>query len=227
MTAAALAFVDDLDAPALDEADHHHLARVLRLPPGTEVTVSDGRGRWRLGALTGGPAVEVGGDVVLDPDPAPPVTVAFALTKAGRPELTVQKLTEVGVDRIVPFVADRSVVRWDEAKAGRQAERWNAIARGAAMQCRRTRLPAIAPLATFPEVAALPGASLAEVDGEPPSLARPTILVGPEGGWSESEIGAALPRTRLGAHVFRAETAAITAGALLMALRENLMGYRT
>ena len=86
------------------------------------------------------------------------------------------------------------------------------------------RLQAAIARGQIADVAARPGATLADVDGEPPSLDRPTVLVGPEGGWSPGELGAGLPRTRLGIHVFRAETAAITAGALLVALRENLVG---
>jgi 16S rRNA (uracil1498-N3)-methyltransferase len=222
--ARAHAFVGDVETPRLAGTDHHHLARVLRLGPGSDVTVGDGSGRWRPGRLTEGPDVEPTGDVVADPRPDPPVTVAFALIKGVRPELTVQKLTEVGVDRIVPFVAERSVVRWDAAKADRQLARLAGIAREAAMQCRRTWLPRVEPVASFAEVAGRPGATLADIDGEPPSLNRPTVLVGPEGGWSTGELAAGLPRTRFGVHVFRAETASITAGALLVALRENLVG---
>lgn len=222
--ARAHAFVADVEAPRLSDADHHHLARVLRLGPGSQITVADGSGRWRPGRLTSGPDVEPAGAVVADPRPDPPVTVAFALIKGARPELTVQKLTEVGVDRIVPFVAERSVVRWDATKADRHLARWVSIAREAAMQCRRTWLPRVEPVAIFADVAGRQGATLADLDGEPPSLDRPTVLVGPEGGWSPGELGAGLPRTRLGIHVFRAETAAITAGALLVALRENLVG---
>lgn len=222
--ARAHAFVADVEAPRLSDADHHHLARVLRLGPENDVTVGDGSGRWRPGRLTSGPDVEPAGAVVADPRPEPPVTVAFALIKGARPELTVQKLTEVGVDRIVPFVAERSVVRWDAAKADRYLARLAGIAREAAMQCRRTWLPRVEPVAAFADVAGRPGATLADLEGEPPSLGRPTVLVGPEGGWSEGELGAGLPRTRLGIHVFRAETAAITAGAILVALRENLVG---
>jgi 16S rRNA (uracil1498-N3)-methyltransferase len=135
----------------------------------------------------------------------------------------VQKLTEVGVDRIAPFVAERSVVRWDGAKAERQEARWREIARQAAMQCRRTTLPRVDALGTFPEVAGLPGAVRADVTGDPPSLDRPVVLVGPEGGWSPAEVGAALPSVRLGANVLRAETAAITAGAIFAALRSGLI----
>jgi 16S rRNA (uracil1498-N3)-methyltransferase len=222
-TAAAHAFVADLDAPRLAPDDAHHLTRVLRLGAGSEVTVGDGAGRWRPARLLGGEEVAATGDIVADPRPEPPITIAFALVKGDRPELTVQKVTELGADRIVPFVAERSVVRWDPPKAARQAERLRAIARAACMQCRRTWLPEVAPLATFAEVAALPGAALADPDGEPPKLTLPVVLVGPEGGWSPAERSSAIPRVRLGRHVLRAETAAITSCVILSALRDRFM----
>ena len=223
VTARAHAFVADLASPELSAGDHHHLARVLRLEPGCLVTVGDGAGRWRAGRLTGGTTVEVAGDVRADAPPRPPITVAFALVKADRPELTVQKLTEVGVDRIAPFVAERSVVRWDEAKAARRADRFGEIARHAAMQCRRTWLPRVDRVATFDEVVALPGATLADPDGDPPTLARPVVMVGPEGGWSPRERHVDVPRTRLAEHVLRAETASIAIGVLLVSLRSELV----
>jgi 16S rRNA (uracil1498-N3)-methyltransferase len=123
----------------------------------------------------------------------------------------------------VPFVAERSVVRWDAANADRQATRLADIARQAAMQCRRTRLPRVDRLTNFAEVAALDGAAMADLDGGSPSLALPTLLVGPEGGWSPSEQAVDLPRVRLGRYMLRAETAAVTAGGLLLALRGNLL----
>lgn len=222
-TARAHAFVADLDVPRLSADDHHHLTRVLRLAPGSEVTVGDGQGRWRPARLTGGADVAPEGPIVVEPHPEPPITVAFALTKGDRPELTVQKLTEVGVDRIVPFAAERGVVRWDGPKAERQAARLAEIARLASMQCRRTRLPRVDRLTTFAGASALPGAALAESGGAPPSLDHPAVLVGPEGGWSPRERSVALPRVAVGVHILRAETAAITVGALLVALRGQLV----
>ncbi len=219
----AHAFVDDLAAPRLSEADLHHLTRVRRLGPGTEITVGDGAGRWRPGRLTAGTEVEPAGAVVADPRPRPPITVAFAVVKGDRPELTVQKLTEVGVDRIVPFVAERSVVRWDGAKVARQAARLAEIARQASMQCRRTWLPQVEPLTTFEAAAALPGAVLADIDGDPPSLDHPTVLVGPEGGWSPGERSVPLARVRVSSLMLRAESASITIGALLAAMRDHLV----
>jgi 16S rRNA (uracil1498-N3)-methyltransferase len=225
-TAAAHVFVDDLGAPRLDDDDHRHLSRVLRLRPGDEITAGDGAGRWRpcrLGAGVGA-ELEIAGDVVTDERPEPAITIAFAVVKGDRPELVVQKLTEVGVDRIVPFVAERSVVRWDPDKVERQTVRFAHIARQAAMQCRRTFLPGLAALSDFRAVAALPGAALAERTGAPPSLSVPTLLIGPEGGWGLAEKASSLPSVRIGAHTLRSETAAITAGALLVAIRSRLVG---
>jgi 16S rRNA (uracil1498-N3)-methyltransferase len=153
----------------------------------------------------------------------PALTVAFALVKGERPESIVQKLTELGIDRIVPFVAERSVVRWDEAKIGRQHERMTDIARQAAMQCRRTWLPQVHRLTTFGAVAELVGATMADLGGGPPRLDAPVVLVGPEGGWSERELAAGLPRVGVGANVLRADTASVTVGALLAALRSGLV----
>ena len=222
-SARAHAFVDDLDAPVLSDDDHRHLTRVLRLPADTVVTVSNGRGKWRACRLQVQPSLSVVSDVLVDPEPAPPVTVAFALVKGERPELVVQTLTEVGVDRIVPLVAERSVVRWDADKAARHVDRWRTIARQAGMQCRRTWLPEVSPVAAFEDVAALPGAVRADAGGAPPTLDRTVVLVGPEGGWSPLEARAPLPTVGLGPHVLRAETAAITAGAIFAALRSGLV----
>ena len=114
---AALAFVADLDLPVLDAGDQHHLARVLRLRPGETIAVADGRGSWRRARF--GPNLELDGPVVEDPSPGAEIGVAFALVKGDRPELVVQKLTELGVDVIVPLVDARSVVQCDGERASR------------------------------------------------------------------------------------------------------------
>jgi len=220
--AAAHAFVADLDAPALSPDDRHHLERVLRLRPGEDITVSDGAGRWRPCRF--GAALEPTGEFHDSGPQTPPVTIAVALTKGERLDWAVQKLTEVGVDRIVPFAAARSVVRWDAGRAAHHVERLRRIARQAAMQSRRTWLPRVDDLAAFADVASGPGTALAEPGGESPSLERPVVLVGPEGGWAPEEATATLPRVALGPTVLRTETAAVTAGALLCALRAGLVG---
>ncbi|WP_419919295.1 RsmE family RNA methyltransferase [Candidatus Poriferisocius sp.] len=216
-------FVADLEHPELSDEDRRHLTRSLRLRPGDAFTISDGAGSWRacrLGSDPGGEA-EPAGPVVPVPAPHPPLTIGFALIKGGRPELVVQKLTELGVDTILPFIADHSVVRWEPDRAARHTERLCRVAREAAMQSRRVRLPEIGGVADYAGLAGLPGAVRADMDGDPPTLDRPVVLIGPEGGWSDAE------RNRLGAVrispcVLRAETAAITAAALLTALRDGL-----
>lgn len=219
--ARAHAFVVDLASPELEPADRHHLERVLRLRPGEPVTVSDGRGRWRPCAF--GPTLEPTGDIIADPEPQPPLTIAFALVKGERPEWAVQKLTEIGIDRIVPFAAERSVVRWDPDRAERNRARLAVVAREAAMQSRRTWLPEVEAMTTFDEVAARPGAARADRDGERPSTRHTLVLVGPEGGWSSQERATSLPSVALGPTVLRAETAAVAAGVLLAAIRAGLV----
>jgi len=214
-------FVADLTDPQLDDADRHHLERVLRLRAGEPVTVSDGRGGWRRCTFVAGGSLQPEGEVEQRPSASPPITIAFALTKGDKPELTVQKLTELGVDRIVPFVAARSIVRWDDERANRQVERLRRVAREAAMQCRRAHLPEVGDVADFASVARLPGAVLADAGGAPPSIEHPVVLVGPEGGWTDEERASGPAPVGLGDHVLRAETAAITAAALWTALRSG------
>ncbi len=220
--AAAHAFVVDLEAPELDDGDRHHLERVLRLRTGDAVTVADGRGRWRLCRF--GTALEVDGPVHVEP-PAPPVAVGFAPVKGDRPEWVVQKLTELGVDRILVLLADRSVVRWGAERAPRHLERLARVSREAAMQSRRARLPDVGPLLAVADAASQPGAALADAGGEPPSLERPLVLVGPEGGWSSEERALDVPRVGLGPAVLRAETAAVAAAVLLTGLRAGLVRH--
>jgi 16S rRNA (uracil1498-N3)-methyltransferase len=230
--AVAHVFVADLDAPVLDEADRHHLAHALRLRPGEEVTASDGTGRGRrCRYVTGRPgrdrvevALEPEGPLISEEPLSPAVGVGFVVTKGSRPEWVVQKLTEVGVDRIVPLSSSRSVVRWDPSRAERNVERLRRVAREAAMQSRRNRLPDVTEVLPFADVAVAGAvAALAEVGGKPPSLERPFVLVGPEGGWDRTELACGLPLVDLGPNVLRAETAAVAAGVLLCALRAGLV----
>lgn len=217
-----LVFVDDLDAPRLTDDDHHHLARVRRVRDGDELVVADGRGGWRRARMAG-PAPRPVGPRHRAPLPTPEVGVAFALVKGQKPELVVQKLTELGVDRIVPFVAARSVVRWDAARAAGAHQRLERVAREAAMQSRRARLPVVEPVGSFADLTGRAGACRADLAGGPVTLGHPFVLVGPEGGWTEEEQACDLPVVGLADGVLRAETAAMVAGGLLAALRSGLV----
>jgi len=217
--AAAHVFVADLDGLDLTDDDQHHLGRVLRLRPGQVVTAGDGAGGWRVCEWTAAGLAPVGA-IEHDERPDPPITIGFVVPKADRPEWIVQKLTETGVDRIVPLSAARSVVQWDGDKAAKQLARLRRVAREAAMQCRRARLPTVEPLTGFGDVAGRPGAAIATLGGQMLDVAcHRLLIVGPEGGWSPEELESPPPRVGLGNYVLRSETAAIAAGALMTALR--------
>ncbi len=210
--------VADVDAPELDTDDRHHLERALRLRSGDLLTVGDGAGRWR--PCRYGDLIAPAGDVVATASPSPALAVGFAVLKGGRSETIVQKLTELGVDRIAPFVAERSVARWDEVKTARLVQRWQRVAREAVMQCRRLWLPRVEPVRTFGELD-LEGAALAVTEGRALAAGENFVLVGPEGGWTGAELAAVDRHVCLGPHTMRAETAAIAAGALLGARRSG------
>ncbi len=94
------------------------------------------------------------------------------------------------------------------------------------MQSRRSRLPVVEDVAPFSAVSLRAGAALAVAGGDPPSLATPLVLVGPEGGWEVEEVRVGLPTVGLGPSVLRTETAALAAGTLLIALRAGVVSPR-
>ncbi len=235
--AAALVFVEELDRPVLREHDAHHLGEVLRLKHGEQVAAADGNGGWRICTFATSrlprPArtssgesrlagLEVAGPVQQLDRPWPRLEVAFSWAKADRTEWAVAKLVELGIDRLTPLVADRTVVRPEGGAATRRETRLRRIVRESAMQARRVFLPEIS---TSQSVDALLGrapastVALAEPGGSPISLETPVVLVGPEGGWSPREMALVENRVSLGDGVLRIETAALAAGALLTALR--------
>jgi 16S rRNA (uracil1498-N3)-methyltransferase len=223
--------VDDPGQPVLSEEDERHLGRVLRLRKGEEVIAADGRGRWArtvwrgtaaLEPVTAEPGVAGDGSVQSEARAEPALTVAFAPVKGERPEWVVQKLTELGIDRIVPLRSERSVVRWTGARGQASVEKLRRVAREAAAQSRHVWLPEVRDTVPFAELAALGGEGevvLAQLSGDRPNLDQRVVAVGPEGGWSTHELASGLPTVGFGLSVLRAETAAVTAGALLASLR--------
>lgn len=211
--------VDDLDSLVISDDDRHHLDRVLRIRHGDPMTIGDGRGGWQPYRWGLSPHAVGERRMVAPPDPR--AGVAFALIKGGRPELVVQKLTELGIDDIRPFVAARSIVRWDAEKASRNRDRFDRVAREAVMQCRRAWVPTVHEVTDFDGVCAVPDAAMADMGGmrfiDEAGSSVTTLLIGPEGGWDDGERAAEIPRVSLSAAVLRAETAAIAAGVVLAA----------
>jgi 16S rRNA (uracil1498-N3)-methyltransferase len=224
--AAAQVFVEDPEHPALADEDRQHLFAVLRLRAGESVVAADGAGRWCLCRVVHDDAgsLEPAGELQLDPPATSALVVAFAPAKGERPEWVVQKLTEVGVDRIVPLVTERSVVRWEGRRAERAEMRLTKVAKEAAAQSRRVWLPAVEPVTTLADFSERhgvdPGAvARAELGGPAPGPTLRAVAVGPEGGWSEAERATLGETVGLGDAVLRAETAAVAAGVLLGSLR--------
>jgi 16S rRNA (uracil1498-N3)-methyltransferase len=213
----------------------HHAVVVRRLRVGEELQLSDGVGRVVLGrvAATTKRSFDVTVTSVEDlPEPAPRITVVQALPKGERGELAVEVLTEIGVARIVPWAASRSVAVWKGERAVKSHAKWAATAREAAKQSRRAWHPVVEPLATTGAVVTL----LAEADlavvlheaaSEPlgdlavPEQGEIVVVVGPEGGLTDEEValfvGAGGVSTRLGAEVLRTSTAGLAAVSALLA----------
>ena len=216
---AAHVFVDQLDSPALGDDDQHHLGRVLRLRDGESVTASNGRGQWRACVWRDG-ALEVAGEVVASAPPSMRCAVAFTPVKGDRNEWAVQKLTEIGIDEVIILAPiQHSVVRWSDAD--KQLRKLRVVAREAAMQSRRVWLPNIVGLAALHEVCAGDGAAVADPDGVALHAGVSLVVVGPEGGFSEEELPAGVPRVQLGDTILRAETATLVAATLLVARRAS------
>jgi 16S rRNA (uracil1498-N3)-methyltransferase len=218
-------FVVSLDSPELGGPELHHLRRVLRIRPGELVCAADGRGAYRMCRLGDGSSerLQPEGEVCHVPAPSQPLRVGFAPLKGDRTEWVVQKLTELGVDVIELLVAQRSVVRWDEERAGRQHERLGAVARSAAEQCRRLWLPE---LRIVGGVAPLPPGALADAGGRAIRSDDTTLLIGPEGGWTDAE-RADRDLVGLGPQVLRADTAAVVGAALMAGLRAGVVAAAT
>ena len=204
--------VDEVDpvggAIDLGPEAEHHLFRVLRIRDGESVTVTDGRGSWRACRAVGG-ALEVDAELREDRPGRAPLTIMCAIPKRDRPEWIVQKLTELGTDRIVFLHADRSVVRWDGERAGKHVAKMQRVAVEALQQSRGVWLPAVE--GPVEALGVLPTAVAAEPGRRPIEADDSTIAVGPEGGWSERELAAAGDVVSLGRTILRVETAAMAA----------------
>ena len=199
-----------LGSATVTDGEAHHLTRVLRLGPGDAVAIFDGRGlefRAQVDRVAGGTVIVR----LVEPMPSAverrvPVTLAQAVLKGSSMDDVVRDATMMGVRAIVPLITTHTIAR--RAASPHGAERWKRVAVASAKQCRRAMVPEIADPVTFDVWLARPrdGAGLLLVEpsagrAEPlpiralGALAPPasaTLAVGPEGGWTGSEIDAAL-----------------------------------
>ncbi|WP_076261008.1 16S rRNA (uracil(1498)-N(3))-methyltransferase [Intrasporangium flavum] len=237
-------FLGDADAVAraavgstlvLGGDEGRHAATVVRLRVGERCYVADGRGRRVLLEAAHVDRAEVAGTVVEvsdEPEPAPRFVLVQALAKGDRDEQAIEAATELGVDEVVPWQAERSVVVWRGDRAAKSLAKWVAVVTRATKQSRRARLPVTAEhvglgaLATRVRDSAL-ALVLHEDATEPlatvdlPTEGDVLVVVGPEGGISARELDALVDAgarpVRLGSTILRSSSAGPAALAVLLA----------
>ena len=216
----------------------HHLTRVLRVEAGQTFEISDSERVWLASVETARKDLvrfQVSEEIAPGPE-LPDVTLFLALIKFDRFEVAVEKATELGVRRIVPVEAARSERGLFEGSRGRSG-RWIKIAREASEQSRRVRAPEVAGAIKFAEVLKdeaahriffdeRPGAPVLIRAFQPAEGAAISLLVGPEGGWTDSEREArgkaGWTGASLGPTVLRAETAVCAALAVILELTATI-----
>ncbi|MGB7450413.1 MAG: 16S rRNA (uracil(1498)-N(3))-methyltransferase [Ornithinimicrobium sp.] len=218
-----------------------HAVTVTRIKPGELVLVSDGCGtvaRCRVSHVGKAQMEAQVEQVDLVPAPDPSITLVQALAKSDRDHLAIEVATELGVDEVVPWQADRSVVRWRGERAQKGAQKWQHTLTAATKQARRSRIPRLAPVAGREQlqerIAAAARAWVLHEDAQcgladvvssahtgMPGAGEAVVVVGPEGGISDAELRAFTEAgayaVRLGPTVLRTSTAGSAAIAVLSA----------
>ena len=217
----------------------HHVRTVLRLSRDAELVLFNGDGseyQARLIEVTHN-GVRALVNSQRDPRTESPLdlTLVQSISRGERMDYTIQKAVELGIQRIQPVVSQRTVVRLDAVRADKRLSHWRGIARHAAEQSGRTRLPdicAIAPLELWLAERDVthrfllnPEADLGLATQTPPTSAI-TVIAGPEGGFEAGEIdaleAAGAVSVHLGPRTLRTETAAVTALSIVQAVWGDL-----
>ncbi|HEY3055521.1 MAG TPA: RsmE family RNA methyltransferase [Thermoanaerobaculia bacterium] len=221
-------FVESI-APSMEITgdEFHHAVRVVRIRQGEEVEVFDGRGHDARGRVVevGREALRIDVDNEIESRESPlRVTLAAAIIQLDKFELVLQKATELGVASIVPLLTDRIEVRAERYRG--KSERWAKIVLEAVKQSGRSVVPRVDEPTRFDDAVQKSGLRFffdagAEADDLPERADEVTLLIGPEGGWTEREIALARESRcvfqRLGPRRLRAETAAICALSIVAA----------
>lgn len=223
------------DPVQLTGPEGRHAATVTRLRVGEDVLLADGSGalaRTQVAAVGRDELTLTIQDLTQVPEPSPRFTLVQALAKGDRDLLGIEIGTELGVDAVVPWAAERSVVVWRGDRAQKAHAKWERTVRAATKQARRARTPQVAPLARTADLAERVAAAdlallLHEEATEPlaavdlPTRGEVLLVVGPEGGISPGEtqtlLAAGARSVRLGSTVLRTSTAGAAALAVLSA----------
>ncbi|GAB4364969.1 MAG: 16S rRNA (uracil(1498)-N(3))-methyltransferase [Deltaproteobacteria bacterium] len=225
------------DTARLSGTEAGHMLRSLRLSVGDAFFAFDEEGtRYRmriLEATSRSLRAEVLETMAPEPPPAVEITLLVGLPKADKMDFILEKATELGCSRVVPFRSSRTIPRLDAREAQRKRLRWERVALAAAKQCGSGRVPEIPGLLSYPEALSIGSRCSGRIVfyegvgrfglaqalsgmGTPESVA---LLIGPEGGFSEEEVreaeAAGFVRAGLGQRILRVETAALAAVAMV------------
>lgn len=210
----------------LDGPEGHHASSVRRVRVGERVQLTNGLGARARGAVaaTAPKSITVSIDeVVFEELPALNFGLVQALAKGDRDELAIQAATELGASKVIPWQAERSISRWDEAKRAKGVARWQTICDEAAKQSLRAWFPIVQEPVSTEALSRIgstllvldPTAGLSIVDAKLPESGEVLLVVGPEGGISENELSlfeqSGATRVHLGPGILRTSTAGVAA----------------
>ena len=227
------------DKIRIEGGDVNHMKNVLRMKLHEKAEISDGESRTYLCEVEAYEedvaVLHILEEMEADTEPASKLYLFQGLPKSDKMELIVQKAVELGVYEVIPVAMKRSVVRLDDKKAAKKADRWNSIAESAAKQAGRSRIPEVTMPLSYNE--ALKMAEELDVTLLPYELAGGMevtrevirqiksgqsvgIFIGPEGGFEPEEVDAAVSMgakvITLGRRILRTETAGLATLAVLM-----------
>ncbi|MDI2032951.1 16S rRNA (uracil(1498)-N(3))-methyltransferase [Paenarthrobacter nitroguajacolicus] len=242
--AGSLSQVDPGSAFVLEGSEARHAVTVKRLAVGESVDIADGAGARLTGTVADvgpGTLTVTAAEVVFEEQPQVRLVLVQALAKGDRDELAIETATELGIDAVVPWQSERSIVRWKADRAAKAHAKWQSVVTAAAKQARRAWIPPVRPIVDSSGLAkAVADADLAiilhedaknplrdvlatlEVDGASPR--EVLLIVGPEGGISPREVtrlsDAGAVTALLGHHVLRSSTA----GPAAVVLASDVLG---
>lgn len=223
----------------IGQEEARHIEKVLRLKTGDMVVFFDGTGQEYKVRLDGKEDGCLTGQIIhrslRDSEPALKLYLVQGIAKGDKMDTIIQKAVEIGVNSIYPVSCERSVVRLAGEKADKRLQRWQAITREACKQCRRNVVPEIKPVMEFHSLLQIigerPALMLYEnedknslktlLQGQPYNEAEEIfLLIGPEGGFSHSEVVTAtkqgIKTASLGPRILRTETAGLAAASVIL-----------
>lgn len=212
--------------------DAAHIAKVMRMKPGEKVICSNGEGVDFIVELQTVSNSEVVARQIEklenNREPSIQVTIAQGLAKGDKMDLVIQKGTEIGMAKLIPFSSSRAIVQLDAKKESKRIERWEKIAKEAAEQSHRSIIPEISAVLTWKELiqsqkhvdlklVAYENESTLSIQkaltSAPEGVKNIILVIGPEGGLSEEEVNFAVENgfqsVQLGKRILRTETAGL------------------